>query len=56
MIKQSDFTVDYLQNILTEWLSDIDKLKQMSAASKKVAIIDASKRLADAIEKKLIKH
>lgn len=56
MIKQSDFNADSLKSVLAEWLSDYNKLEQMSSATKKVSIIDAANRLADAIEKKLIKH
>ena len=56
MIKQSDFNADKLKDILEEWIQNPDKLEKMSIAAKNVAIVDASKRLANAIENRIIKH
>ncbi len=54
VFNQKDFTSENLKNVLTELLNSPDKLSVMSDRAEKLSIIDASKRLANAIEKEII--
>ncbi|MBQ9732219.1 MAG: undecaprenyldiphospho-muramoylpentapeptide beta-N-acetylglucosaminyltransferase [Alphaproteobacteria bacterium] len=55
VIAQKDFDANMLKNVLEELLTDENKLKQMSKSAHSVGITDAAKRLADAIEKRIIR-
>lgn len=55
MIKQAEFDADGVKKIIEELAGDYPRLKRMSAAARKTGIPDAAKRLADAIEKEIIK-
>ena len=48
---QKDFDAKSLKNILEGFWQDEKLLLQMSKAAKKIAIVDAAKRLAEAVEK-----
>lgn len=53
---QKDFTPENLKNTLEDWLINSDKLKQMSKSAHSIGITDASSRLADAIETRIINN
>lgn len=55
MIKQDEFESVKLGQMLREFLHHPQILQKMSAAAQKVGIKDAAKRLADAIEKEIVK-
>lgn len=55
MIKQAEFDAVGVKKIIEELADDYSRLKRMSAAARKTGIPDAAKRLADAIEKEIIK-
>ncbi len=56
LIKQKDFTAETLQKCIENLLSHPEQLQQMSDNAKKTSIKDAAKRLADSIEKEVIRH
>ena len=51
VIRQKDFTVEKVQQLLEDILSHPQQLAKMSANAKAAGIKDAAKRLADEIEK-----
>lgn len=54
VIKQKDFTVAKLKELLDDLMKNHDKLKLMSDNAKQVGIINAAERFADSIEKEII--
>ena len=50
-ISQKEFTAEKLCTILTHLINTPDELSAMSENTKKIAIVDADKRLADLVEK-----
>ena len=54
VLAQKDFTSEKLSSLLNQIISDKELLLQMSENSGKLSIIDASNRLANAIEKEII--
>ena len=56
VINQKDFNADKLKDILEDLMQDGSKLKKMSDNTKKIAIADAGRRFADAIEKNIIRN
>ena len=54
VLSQKDFTPSTLSVILNDLLQNPTRLKTMSENAKKSAIIDASKRFADALESKIL--
>lgn len=54
VLKQKDFTKEKLSELLLSLMSDEKRLKTMSANAKKVGIVDAAERFANAIEKEII--
>lgn len=56
IIKQKDFTVAKVANLLKDLLGDYKTLQIMSNNASKVGIVDAAQRFADAIEKEIIKE
>lgn len=54
VLKQKDFTAEKLREIIEDFMSHPEKLRQMSDNAKSVGIIDAAQRFADAIEKEII--
>ncbi len=55
VIKQKDFTVEKLKNILEELTANPIKLQKMSVGARRIGIADAASRLADAIEKEIVR-
>ena len=51
LIKQEELTADKLSKLVVQLADDPQQLKELAENAKKCAIIDAPKRLADAIEK-----
>lgn len=51
VIEQKDFNAKMLSKHLSEYIANPQKLEKMAEKIKKKAIVDAAKRLADAIEK-----
>lgn len=56
VISQKNFTVEYLQKLLTEYLDDGAVLEKMAQNAKKTGIRNAAERFADAVEKEIIKR
>lgn len=54
VLKQQDFSAEKLSNLLTEVMQDTDKLSAMSDRAAHLSIVNASERLANAIEKEII--
>ena len=54
VFKQKEFSAEALTSILENLINDQQKLSMMSERAAKISIVDASKRLADAIEKEII--
>ena len=54
IINQNNLSSDYLAEKIKLFLQNEDQLKIMSEQTKKISIIDASRRLADNIEQKII--
>ena len=54
VVNQKDFSADKLKEIIEDLMKDNNKLRKMSENTKKVAIADAAKRFADAIEKNIV--
>ena len=50
VLNQKDFTAEKLGEVLDDFLDNSQKLKKMSDNAKKMAIVDAAKRLADMVE------
>ncbi len=51
LVNQSEFSALKLKSVLEDLIENRDKLKVMADSAKKVAIVDAAKRLADAVDK-----
>lgn len=51
ILDQNNFTAENLKNIIAEFLTNPQKLNQMSSSAHNLAITDASHRLADIVEK-----
>lgn len=56
VISQKNFTAEYLQKLLTEYLDDGAVLEKMAQNAKKTGIRNAAERFADAVEKEIIKR
>ncbi len=56
VIRQQELTAEKLQKIIEEWAGDYASLKHMSECAQKAGIRDAARRLADGIEKMVIRH
>ncbi len=56
VIPQRELTPEKLKKIIEEWVSDYPKLKHMSECAQKAGIKDAARRLADGIEKTVIRR
>lgn len=56
VISQKNFTAEYLQKLLTEYLDDSAVLEKMAQNAKKTGIRNAAERFADAVEKEIIKR
>ena len=54
VIRQSDFTAVKLHQVLENLLQDRELLQMMSDSAKKIAVLNAAERFADAIEKEII--
>lgn len=53
VVKQKEFTPEYLSGMLKEAIANPKKMKKMSDAAQKVAIVDAAQRFADAVEREI---
>lgn len=53
VLKQKDFTVQKLKELLEDFIKNPKELKKMSDKAHKVGIKNAAERLADAIEKEI---
>ena len=51
IVEQKDFSSQKVKDILQDFMANPQKMKKMSIATKKIAIIDAAERLADVVEK-----
>ena len=56
VIKQKEFTPEKIAEVIAESIKTPKDLKKMSDKARKSAINDAAKRLADVLEKEIIKH
>lgn len=56
VIPQRELTPEKLKKIIEEWALDYPKLKHMSECAQKAGIKDAARRLADGIEKTVIRR
>lgn len=56
VITQKEFTAEKLKDVLEDLMQNNHKLKKMFENSRKVAIADAAKRFADAIEKNIVRN
>ena len=56
VIKQTEFTAEKVKTVVEDLIKHPDNLVKMSANAKKAGIKDAAQRLADAIEKNIIRH
>ena len=56
VIKQQDFTAAKLHQILEKLMQDRKMLQLMSDSAKKVAVLNAAERFADAIEKEILQN
>ncbi len=56
VIRQQELTAEKLKKIIEEWAADYAKLRHMSECARKTGIRDAAKRLADGIEKMIIRR
>jgi len=56
IIKQKEFTAEKIAEVIAEFVRTPKDLQKMSDKARKSAINDAAKRLADVLEKEIIKH
>ena len=50
VLQQENFTAEKLKNVVEELWNNPEKINKMSEKAKKIAIVDAAKRLADGVE------
>ena len=53
VIRQKEFTPEILADIIKEAMANPKKMKKMSDNARKVAIVDAAQRFADAVEREI---
>lgn len=56
VMAQKELSAEKLKKVIEDWGKDYPKLKDMSEKAQKAGIADAAKRLADGIEKLVLKH